>query len=537
MRPFLLAILAACALGLSGPAAAQTENSFSQPTTSASPSARLSLPSSSLAGDAQGLFGLKEPAGGRQPLSLDDALKKAMGDAPDSLIAVERVAQTEAALRRAWAFLLPTLSAGAAYTHNCVAGEGGVDCADRTTQIINPETVDQQATLFESLAQVFGIAADSAADPDDAAAFREQQGKLEDAAKGIRDTDTTPIVTTPASQTTGQLTFTMPVVNPRAYPALMNAYDGVDAAVLGQQQARQALAFSVVRTYYAAYTAQRLVDASARQVDVTTRQRDAVRARVEANTQPRLSLQRAELELLRAEQGLVQARAAADNAVAVVGNALGVDEMFVLVPPPAVAPVDAGVAVDALVDRAVGERLEVKIQKVTLQIAERGTLDGWMQFLPSLNLSATARASSYTNGFSKDPVTGTVILSANLPLYDGGLRYAALHDASSRTTEERVRLRQVQDRVAAQVRGNLRDVVVREEALALSQKALALSQEAQKQAQALFDAGLGTALDLSETSFSVFVAETDALRAELDVATARLGLRWAIGEALYQSAP
>ncbi len=533
MRPFLFAIFIGCA---AGPAVAQ-ENSFAQ--------ARLSS-SSSLAGDAQSLLGLSEPAGGRQPLTLDDALARVAGAAPDVKIALERAAQQDAQLRRAWALVLPTLSAGAAYTHNCTAGgltdDAGfaVDCADRTTQLVNPDTIDQQATLFESLSQVFNIAADAAANEEDAAGFREQAGRLDDAAKQIRDTDTTPIVTQPASQLTGQLSFTLPLLNPRAYPALLNAYDGVDAAALAQRQAKQGLAFSVVRAYYAAYTAQRLVDASTKQVEVSTKQRDAVRARVEANTQPALSLKRAELELLRAKQGLASAKAAADNAVAVVGSALGVTEMFTLVAPPAVAAVDVsavGGTEAALVDHALQARLEVRTQKIALQIAQRQTLDGWMQFLPQVGLTATARATSFTSGFVRDPVTGTLILSATLPLYDGGLRYATLDEASSRTSEESVRLHQLEDRVAAQVRGNLRDVVVREEALALAQQALTVSQEAQQQAQALFDAGVGTALDVSETSFAVFVAESDALRAEFDVATARLGLRWALGDALYERRP
>ena len=95
-----------------------------------------------------------------------------------------------------------------------------------------------------------------------------------------------------------------------------------------------------------------------------------------------------------------------------------------------------------------------------------------------------------------------------------------------------MRLRQVEDRVAAQVRGNVREVTVRQDNLALSQQSLEVAREAQLQAQALFDAGVGTALDVSETNFAVFIAETEALRAELDSAQARLGLRWALGEPL-----
>jgi outer membrane protein TolC len=132
-------------------------------------------------------------------------------------------------------------------------------------------------------------------------------------------------------------------------------------------------------------------------------------------------------------------------------------------------------------------------------------------------------------------VTGVLNLSATLPLYDGGARYAALDDGNSRVTEEKIRLRQLEERVAAQVRGSARDVGVREEAARLALEALTVAREAQAQAQALFDAGVGTALDLTETNVAVFGAETDALRTELELAMAHLGLRWAVGEPLQES--
>ena len=398
---------------------------------------------------------------------------------------------------------------------------------------MSQDSIDQQALLFSSLAEVVGVAADAAADPQTIADLRAQQADLQKASDDIKATDTKAVVVQPASQLAGQLTLNLPIFNPRAYPAIWNAVDSVDAAHAVQKQTQQSLAFSVVRAYYAAYTAQRLVSASEKQVAAATTQRDAVKARVEASTQPALSLKRAELELLRAQQSLAQGRAAADNAIAVVAAALGLDEMFALVEPPPVAAVTDATDVEKLTERALSQRVDVQAQRLIKQVAERGTVDAWMQFLPQVGLQASARVTSFTQGFVRDPVTGTLSVTATLPLYDGGLRYASLHESSSKTTEESVRLRQLEDRVRAQVRGNLRDVAVREEALELSRRALDVSRDAAAQAQALFDAGVGTALDLSETSFALFVAETDTARAELDLATARLGLAWAVGDVLY----
>jgi outer membrane protein TolC len=205
--------------------------------------------------------------------------------------------------------------------------------------------------------------------------------------------------------------------------------------------------------------------------------------------------------------------------------------MFTLAPPPA-APSEPQGDDTVFVERALQDRVEVRVQRLALAIAERGTLDAWMQFVPTVGLSATARATSFTSGFVKDPVTGVVSLSASVPLYDGGARYAALDDASSKTSEERERLKQLAARVAAQVRGNRRDVVVRAVAVALARQALAVASEAHTQAQALFDAGVGTALDLTDTAVAVFAAESEAVRAEGELAVARLSLRWALGEPL-----
>jgi outer membrane protein len=517
--------------GFALPAAAQADSFATQS------QARSTSLTASTSSDAAGLFGLVEPAGGRKPLTLNDALARVADTAPDVRIALQRAAQQDAQLRRAWALLLPTASLGAVYTHTCTGGEDGVDCADRKTGGLSADQIDQQALVFESLASIVDLAADAASDPDDIAALRAQQRDLEGAAAGIRQANTEGIVVQPASQVNGQLVVNVPLFNPRAYPALQNAYDGVDVARLAKEQAQQGLGLSLVRGYLAAFAAQRLVETAARQVEVTTAQRDVMKARVDGGTQPVLALKRAELERLRAEQSLAQAQAAADNGIAALGTVLGLTEMFTVVDPGDV-DVDVDAAdVAALADRAVTQRLEVRTQRLALQIAERGTTDAWMQFLPQVGLQASARATSFTQGFVRDPITGVLSISATLPLYDGGVRYAAMHESSARISEERVRLTQIEERVRAQVRGNARDVGVRVRAFALATEALAVAKDAAATAGALFDAGVGTALDVSETQVALFAAETEALRAELDLKSARLGLRWAVGDVVYGDAP
>jgi outer membrane protein TolC len=504
--------------------------SSTMPRTSAPASAATPL-------EAGSLLGLRPAVGTAPVLTLQEAIAAALDGAPDARIATERVLQSEASRRRAWALLLPSLSVGANYTHTCTGGERGIDCGDRTASFADADSIQQQALLFQTLADVMGVAADAATTPEDEANFRARQVELTAAADDIKNTDLTPVVVQPASQLAGQLTMTVPLLNPRAYPALQNAIDGVSAAVLARDQARQALVFSVVRAYYAAVTADGVMKASERQVELARAQRDAVAARVVAATQPALAEKRASLELLRAQQTLAQTRVAVDNALGVLGTLIGRTESFQLAPPPPLPSSSAGSSIspeatETLVEQALQTRLEVKTQRTMVTIAERSVLDAWAQFLPTIGVTATARATSFTTGFVRDPVTGVLALSATLPLYDGGARYASLEDGHSRVREETIRLRQLEDRVAAQVRGSAREIAVREEAARLATTTLVIAKEAQAQAQALFDAGVGTALDVTETNVAVFGAETDVLRTELELAMAQVGLRFVVGEPL-----
>jgi outer membrane protein TolC len=529
-------LLAALVGGLMAAPALSQGAGFSSGVSSTMP--RTSAPASAATPlEAGSLLGLRPAVGTAPVLTLQEAIAAALDGAPDARIATERVLQSEASRRRAWGLLLPSLSVGANYTHTCTGGERGIDCGDRTASFADADSIQQQALLFQTLADVMGVAADAATTPEDEANFRARQVELTAAADDIKNTDLTPVVVQPASQLAGQLTMTVPLLNPRAYPALQNAIDGVSAAVLARDQARQALVFSVVRAYYAAVTAEGVMRASERQVELARAQRDAVAARVVAATQPALVEKRASLELLRAQQTLAQTRVAVDNALGVLGTLIGRTESFQLAPPPPLPSSSAESSIspeatETLVEQALQTRLEVKTQRTMVTIAERSVLDAWAQFLPTIGVTATARATSFTTGFVRDPVTGVLTLSATLPLYDGGARYASLEDGHSRVREETIRLRQLEDRVAAQVRGSAREIAVREEAARLATTTLVIAKEAQAQAQALFDAGVGTALDVTETNVAVFGAETDVLRTELELAMAQVGLRFVVGEPL-----
>lgn len=512
--------------GLSDPAppvreSPQELSSFGTPTSSA-------LPSTS----PDGLFGL-EPSDAPLVLTLEEALAEASARSFDLRIAREKVLQQETQVRRAWSLLLPQVSLGGTYTFNCTfAGRAGpVDCADQTLTFLSEDQLDQQVLLYSSLGEIMSQVAALEGDPARQEELRGKARGLFAAADAIEKQKDAiePIVVQPAHVFGGSLQLTMPLFNGRALPLLQNAYAAVDAVELATWQARSALLLAVTRAYYTAAAAKKMLSIAEQQRDGARRHRDAVQSRVELEALPPLSLRRAELDVIRAEQAVKNAEAGYRAAVAGIGQLAGIKRYFDIVEPPGAPLVDTDVGPEELIARAYSGRPDLRAQKVALQVAERARLDAWMMFLPSVNLVGQARASSNVSGFIASPVQGALMIMASVPLYDGGARYAALEESSSRIREELLKVRQIEERIQGQVRGNLEQLVLREQALALSREAVMVAREASEQAAALYEVGAATPLDVSDANLALFVAEAELARAELELQQAHLGLAYVVG--------
>jgi outer membrane protein len=153
-----------------------------------------------------------------------------------------------------------------------------------------------------------------------------------------------------------------------------------------------------------------------------------------------------------------------------------------------------------------------------------------MMFLPSVGLTAQGRWTSNTSGFVALPFTGAVILQASVPIYDGGTRYAALKESGSKIREELLKVRQLERKIAGQVRGNIADIAVKRQALITSRQSVELSQKTAENAANLYELGMATSLDVIDANLAVFLAEIDLARAELDLEQARLSLTYILGE-------
>ncbi len=453
-------------------------------------------------------------------IELGEAMTRATENNFDLRIANEKVVQQEAQVRKAWALLLPNVSLGGSYTYNY---------PEQTVAFGDEEQFRQQALLYSNLANIVEQSAAVQTDPQARRESQESAAQLRAVATQLENQKAADIVVQPAHLLGAQATFNMPLFNGRAIPLLQNAYDAVDVVELSNRQARAAIMLAVAQAYYGAVTAQELVQLSQKQLENSERHRTAVKDRVELGVATPLVLARAELDVARAEQQVRTSRNALQSALGALGFLVGEEEEFAVTAPDAIAAVELEKEPD-LVSRAVSSRIDLKIQKAALTIADRNRTDAWMMFLPSVNLTAQGRYTSNTSGFTSQPVTGALIISAQVPLYDGGQRYAALRESASKIREELLKVRKAESEIARQVRGNIADIHVKREGVVASERSLALAKDAAANAEALYEVGVATDLDVTDANLAVFLSEVDLLRQRLDLEQSRLGLLYVLGE-------
>lgn len=463
-----------------------------------------------------GLVRIDEPP----VISLGEALQFVADKSFDLRIAAEEVTQANLQVRKAWALLLPQVSLGGTYSFNF---------PEQTVEFGSPSQNGQQALLFRSLADVVSSSAQFSQDPAERAAALQQAEQLRQAAQDIESSKPVEVVVQPAHMVSGQLQVSVPLFSGRATPLLQNAYEAVDISEAVVVQARAALLLAATRAYYGAVSAKKLMAIAREQQTSAERHRDALRQREALGLATAIALQRADLDVIRAEQ---QARAAHQGyamTLGALGQLMAREELFEVESPPEVPQVEQLDTPEGMIERALQARPEIAVRRSALAIAQRMRTDAWMAFLPSLTLVGQGRYTSNTSGFAAEPITGAVMLQANIPIYDGGTRYATLKETASKIVQEELRLEQEERRIRSQVRGNLDDITLKRQALETADKGLALAVETRDNAQRLFDLGVATSLDVIDANLAVFFAQVEQTRAQLEVEQARLGLAFVSG--------
>ena len=466
-----------------------------------------------------GLAGLR-PVENPKVITLDEAFRLAGQRSTDLRVAAARVDASKAQVTQAWAAVLPNISLGADYTFNI---------PEQTAAFGSAEQSAQQALLFDSIANLTAAQAAALQDPIQRQGALEQAEALRKSANDIRNAEVAEFAIQPSHVVQGNLTVAMPLFNARSIPLLQNAYAGVDIGRLSTRQAQAGVLFGVARAYYQIASTKQLMETVDRQVASTTRQMTRIKQRAEEGYETSLAVARAELEVKKAEQQARVVRAGYRSGKAGLAALLGLVDDFDVVPPPPLAAAEDQ-DFDNLLLRAWDSRIDLRVQKQLLAIADRGRTDAWFRLLPSFQLVAQGRYTTNTGGFAAQPFTGAVIVQAKLPIFDGGQTMGVIDEANAKITEELLKVRQVEETIERELRGTIDDIAVKEENARTLEEVAELATRTARNAEDFYEAGAATQNDVTDAQLGAFAAEVDAKKARFELETARLGLAYAVGE-------
>jgi outer membrane protein len=132
-------------------------------------------------------------------------------------------------------------------------------------------------------------------------------------------------------------------------------------------------------------------------------------------------------------------------------------------------------------------------------------------------------------GFSGHNLSYDMILALNFPLYDRGVRYANMHEDDAKAVEAKAKLESSRQKAKANWVAARANLQAAEAALAQAEAQTALATRAQKQLESAVQAGVSTALELSDIDNKRFLAASSAAQARSQVEIRKVELAAAEG--------
>jgi outer membrane protein len=283
----------------------------------------------------------------------------------------------------------------------------------------------------------------------------------------------------------------------------------------------------VDRAYFSALRAQAILRVAADTVAARQLVTDQVGALAQSNLKSGLDLSFAKVNLSEAQLLLLQARNDQAAAFATLAAALGQAEApeYVLSeePMPPAPPTDNA----AVIAQALRERPDVVAERLARESAAKFADAERALWFPTISaIGAAGLAPLHQTGLN--PNYSAIGINVSVPLSNGNL-FAARHtEASLRASAEGERLRDLENRVTRDVRLALLDAQSAFQRLDLTSQLLDQASQAQELAEARYNLGLSSIVELTQ-------AQLNQTRAEIEQASARYDYQARVAALRYQT--
>jgi outer membrane protein len=294
-----------------------------------------------------------------------------------------------------------------------------------------------------------------------------------------------------------------------------------------------------VRTaYYDTLLAEQRISVQDASVKLLEQELENTRRRLEAGAVPRFNVLRAEVKIANARPRLIKAknayRTAKNNLATVLGYNIPTniweDLPLNLTTKLDTAPYD--VALPLALAQARERRSELSALRTEIDLLNEKVTIAKSGYKPSVGIFAGYgghNSEFVTNGFDRavsGPVAG---VSLSWDIFDGFLTRGKVVESRARLSKAAINLDEQTRRVEQEVRTAYSSFIEAREVLASQLKVVEQADEAIRLADARYDAGSGTQLDVLDAQTSLTEARTTQIDAARDYLVARARLERAIG--------
>lgn len=446
-------------------------------------------------------------------LSLDAAVARAVDGGEETGLARAQVAAASSGITAARAGMLPTVGTSMAYTRTFASVFEGTSFELPDSLQFNPDpsgTLEQRVTYLEQMTPIAGLGG---------------LGQLFSNLPFGREH------TYLGALTAQQVLY----AGGRVRAGMAMARDGLAAAELQLEEERADVELQVTRAYYGVLLAQAfeaIADSALAQAEAFLAQE---RLRHEAGRASELDVLRAEVNAENLRPQRVQATSAAELAMLNLRRLVDVPvttplklttsleldaELRAPPPAPGLATVQGGrAAVEAL------ERV-VSMREQQARIARAA-------FLPSVALQTNYSKQSFPSGslnFDADWYTDwTATLAVQVPLFNGGSRFAAVQQAAADADAARLQLRQLEELVEMEYRQALGDRDRSWSEIEARRGTAEMAAEVHELTVLRYEQGLATHLEVSQARLGLLTARTQLAQALADYYIAEATLARTLG--------
>jgi outer membrane protein TolC len=404
------------------------------------------------------------PPAQRTLASWQEALNLIKARSIDLRLALLDVAKAEASSRTALASALPSLNAGANYTHQLM---------QRTTE-------------------------SASVDP----------------ATGNRVVRST---TSPTPDTaSANLSASVPIFNLAAWYSIGTAKVGEEVARLSVEDLKRKLTLGIANAIVAVVTTERVAELNRNGLSSALVRQALTVAKFRNGIATALDVERANQDVISTRSAVLNGDESLRQAREALGLALGFPE------PIGVRP---GLSLDALLTDTqtscrrlsnLRERADLAVLAKKKEVAERAITSVKLQFAPTMSLSS-ALGTTTPHSSLAPPVTWNIQATLNWSLWDGGARYGALRSARATAEQADASRESLERSTIVSLRQAERAVTVATDAVAVARLARDAAVQVDDMTQKTFRAGAATSLEL-------VTAATALRQAELNLATQQFNL-------------